>query len=327
MNGSLKIQWVLAFVVGGLCFAIPLRADQTLEPSDPIAAVDGNPIYMGELNLILTERWNVRDLDGVGSEVRQATATLLIRRHLAMKSLKKQGGQALQAIIQRQVDAFASEAKRRGSSLAEQAAVRMADKNSLVADLAWRAAWSRYLKSRLSDANLRRYFDSHPSRYAGSRWEVSQIFVKMESADQVSVDETAQRMSELADQIRASDSIADSFAEAAREHSESGSSVDGGLIGWVENDGDLPGTVMEVVRHTKSGDVSGPVRSPLGMHLIYVHRHEVGQQRFDDLADHSQLRRDAADALFDTLVAQQRDAKITWFVRSLRPPADVKIIP
>ena len=111
-------------------------ADEKYEPGDPIAAIDGDPVYLGELNLILSERLKVRDLRKVGIEVQQVTAALLVRRHLAMKSLRAQGGDSLEAMIQRQVDAFAAEASRRGSSLAEQAKSRMADEKSLRADLA-----------------------------------------------------------------------------------------------------------------------------------------------------------------------------------------------
>ena len=84
---------------------------------------------------------------------------------------------------------------------------------------------------------------------------------------------------------------------------------------------------MAAVRQTKPGEISEPVRSPLGMHLVYVHRAEAGKLTFDDLTDQAQLRRDAADALFDALVAQQKSAKVTWFVRALRPPPSIPIIP
>ena len=323
---------VLTHVLRGLLLVLAgtnhsAAADDKYGPDDPIAAIDGEPVFLGELNLILTERLSARDLDRIGIEVQQATAALLVRRHLAMRSLRQQGGDALESMIRRQVESLASEARRRGSDLAKQAKARMADEKSLLADIAWRTAWSQYLKSRLNEANLRRYFDQQRDRYAGNRWEVSQIFVKMDTRDAESVKAAKQNMSELADQIRASDAAAESFADAARQHSDSGSAAQGGMVGWVEKDGDLPSSVMAALRMTEVGNVSQPVRSPLGMHLVYVHRAEPGKLTFDDLTDQAQLRRDAADALFDALIAKQRDAKITWFIPALRPPQGVSIIP
>jgi hypothetical protein len=302
-------------------------ADDKFGPSDPIAAIDGEAIYLGELNLILSERLKVRDLDNLGIEVQQATAALLIRRHLAMKSLEQQGGDVLQSMIRRQVESYAAEARRRGSSLEQQAKSRMADENSLTADIAWRTAWSQYLKSTLNEANLRRYFDQQRDRYAGNRWEVSQIFVKMDTRDAESVKASVVKMSALADELRSSGAVAQAFADAAQQHSDSGSAAEGGMVGWVEKDGDLPSSVMAAVRKTKSGQISEPVQSPLGMHLVYVHRAEEGKLTFDDLTDQAQLRRDAADALFDALVAKQKDAKVVWFLRALKPPQNISIVP
>jgi hypothetical protein len=189
-------------------------AEDQLEPGDPIAAIDGEPVYLGELNLILTERFRLQDLEAIPIEVQRATALLLVRRHLALKTLEAQGGDALRSLIGKRIEAFAAEAKRRGSSVEQQAKARASDEKSLNADLAWRVVWGEYLKSKMTEQNLRRFFDKHPQTYGG--------------------------------------------------------------------DGS-----------------------------------------FDELVDQSKLRRDAANALFENLVAAQRDVKIDWFVATLRPPDQV----
>ena len=79
-------------------------AGDDLEPGDPIAAIDGEPVFFGELNLVLTERLQAKDLQRVGAEVRRATAVLIVRRHLAMKSLEAKGGATLEAMHYWQID-------------------------------------------------------------------------------------------------------------------------------------------------------------------------------------------------------------------------------
>ena len=81
--------------------------DADLKPDDPFAAIDGKPIYVGEINWTLTQRIDVKDLDRIDRRVVAATAQVLVRRHLAMKALRGQGGEAIAANIKRRVDAFA----------------------------------------------------------------------------------------------------------------------------------------------------------------------------------------------------------------------------
>lgn len=302
-------------------------AGDDLEPGDPIAAIDGEPVLFGELNLVLTDRLQANELQRVGAEVRRATAALVVRRHLAMKSLEAKGGPTLEAMLKRQVETLAADLRRRGSSLQKQAADRMADEASLVTDLRWRLAWGQYLKSRLNNANLKRFFGSHRSQYAGGRWEVSQIFVKADKSDVASWRATLANVNELADQIRVSETPQQAFYDAAIEHSESASASDGGKVGWVQKDGDLPGNLMTAIRKMKTGQVSKGIQSPLGIHLVFLHQIEAGDLQFEDLTDQAQLRRDAANALFDALLRERSGTQVSWLVRDLKPPADLKIIP
>ncbi len=52
-------------------------ADEQYEPSDPIAAVNGNPIYYGELNLVLSERLGHDKMERVGIDAQKATALIV----------------------------------------------------------------------------------------------------------------------------------------------------------------------------------------------------------------------------------------------------------
>ncbi|MGB7325586.1 MAG: hypothetical protein WBD31_12000 [Rubripirellula sp.] len=182
-------------------------AEDDIEPSDPFAAVQGEAIYVGEINLVLTQRISARDLDRVGEDVKRATALLLVRRHLAMKALMKLGGESLADSLDRRVASYSSEAKQRGTSIDELAKARQSTSEAMIADIRWSSAWAQYLKSKMTPDNLQRYFESHRDEYGGGQ--------------------------------------------------------------------------------------------------------------FQDLADQSKLRRDAANALFETLVASESETKVTWFVDSL----------
>tara|TARA_R110002049_G_scaffold2750_4_gene22041 strand:+ start:245780 stop:246733 length:954 start_codon:yes stop_codon:yes gene_type:complete len=313
---------VQAFLLMATIAAGPIShaADEMHQPSDRIASIDGHPIYLGELNLILAQRLGPENLKQATPEIRRAAAVILIRRHLAMRTMREQGGETLERLIGKDLADFRKLMKQRGTGLQEYAEARGADEASLVADLAWQTGWRTYLQSRMTDANLRNYFTRQHVRYDGTRWNVSQIFFATGGQDETRWASALDRMERLVDEIRSANSITGAFAQSAREHSEAGSASQGGLIGWVQKVGDLPEPVMRAIEKTNVGQISAAVRSPLGIHLLLINAKEPGKMTFDDLVDHSQIRRDAADALFDSLVKQQQDTDVVWHIESLRAP-------
>lgn len=98
------------------------------------------------------------------------------------------------------------------------------------------------------------------------------------------------------------------FAELARVHSEDASAAKGGDLGWI-----LPGdTVPEferVMDTLKIGEVSEPVRSPFGWHLIQVLERgvqDVSKER-QRLAARQTLRARKSDEAYQEWVRQLRD--------------------
>ena len=304
-----------------------VRGEEKFGPEDPFASVNGEPIFLGELNLILVERLKIRDLENARIDVQRATALMLVRQHLALRSLREQGGAALDSMINRQIEIFADDLKRRGSSLEDHAKKRKSTERSLRADLTWQIAWTQYLKSRLTDQVLKSFYARNRDKYAGGKWDVSQIFLKVNPKDETSIGIAESRISEIVSQLRDASSLDSAFAAAARENSDAGSSDEGGKVGWVQGSGDLPSAVMKAVREAKIGELAGPIRSPLGWHLILVHQFQRNDVPFEELTDHAQFRRDAADALFEILLKQQQDAKIAWYIDALKAPGNVAIIP
>lgn len=303
------------------------HSDETLRAADPIASVDAQPIFFGELSLLLNNQLGIQEPRRADSKVQRAATLMLVRRHLAMRALREQGGDALASIMDKSIESFADELKRRGSSLAEYAEQRGADTRSLKSDLAWRAAWKRYITSRLTNENLKRFYESRRLKYAGARWEVCQIFLEVDASERDALEIARRRMQFFIQQLNAASDVQEKFAELAQNESDAASAADGGYVGWVAKEGDLPLSVMAAVRRTSAGSVSAPVRSAMGMHLVLVQQIEAQQVPFEELEDRAQLRRDATDALFRYLVKSQADAKVAWLVPAFAPPPDVPVIP
>jgi len=98
------------------------------------------------------------------------------------------------------------------------------------------------------------------------------------------------------------------FAELARLHSEDGSASKGGDLGWLS-----PGeTVPEFERAMdalKTGEISVPVKSPFGWHLIQVmeRRSEDVSKERQTLMARQEIRARKADEAYENWLRQLRD--------------------
>ena len=98
------------------------------------------------------------------------------------------------------------------------------------------------------------------------------------------------------------------FDEQAKLNSEDGSAPKGGELGWV-SPGDTVPDFETAMSRLKVGELSGPVRTPFGWHLI-----EVEERRTQDITTERQrdqarlaLRQRKSDEMFQDWVRQQRD--------------------
>ena len=100
----------------------------------------------------------------------------------------------------------------------------------------------------------------------------------------------------------------ESFTELARLHSQDGAASKGGDLGWLFA-GDTVPEFEQAMNELKPGQVSRPVRSPFGYHLIEVIERRVQEvpsdrQRF---AARQALRERKLDEAYQDWLRQARD--------------------
>lgn len=99
------------------------------------------------------------------------------------------------------------------------------------------------------------------------------------------------------------------FADLARQHSQDGSAASGGDLGWVAA-GDLVPEFAQAMQTLPIGEVSQPVKSPFGWHLIEVLEKrdaDVSKER-ERLEARQALRTRKSDEAFDEWLRQLRDS-------------------
>ena len=98
------------------------------------------------------------------------------------------------------------------------------------------------------------------------------------------------------------------FEELARLHSEDASAAAGGDLGWV-SPGDTVPEFEQAMNRLKAGEISGPVQSPFGWHLIQAMEHrsqDMSKERQRQSARQA-IRARKADAAFQEWLQRLRD--------------------
>jgi peptidyl-prolyl cis-trans isomerase C len=217
--------------------------------------------------------------------VRRAAASTLVRRQLALERLLQLGGKTLRARIDRRIELELASLARTTET------PELTDGRRQ--DLAWILAWNEYLRDHLTEQNLKSFFQVFAWKFDGTAVHLSQIFLPPGPSAE-------EDLSQLQHQIAAGQLT---FADAARQHSQSPSADNGGEIGWVRYHGDVPTAVAQAAFDADLKTVVGPILSTAGWHLLWVENRRSGDVPFDQVVDRAAIRREAADYLFERLVA------------------------
>ncbi|HXZ52504.1 MAG TPA: peptidylprolyl isomerase [Burkholderiales bacterium] len=132
---------------------------------------------------------------------------------------------------------------------------------------------------------------------------VRQILIKTNEA--VSEDDARRRLEDLRERIVHGGA---SFAEMARLYSQDGSAAHGGDLGWVYP-GDTVPDFERAMNALKPGEISEPVKSPFGWHLVQVLERRTAGMSADRrrLMARQALRERKSDEAYQEWLRQLRD--------------------
>jgi parvulin-like peptidyl-prolyl isomerase len=175
--------------------------------------------------------------------------------------------------------------------------------------LTWKLSWQRYVERQLTEENLQKYFDRYPREFDGSELRVAQILFKVPAdADEMALAAAQDQAAKLKAEIAAGKLT---FAAAAKQHSQAPSAAMGGDIGWIERRRPMPEDFSKTAFALKPGEVSQPLVSPFGVHLINVLEVKPGKKTWRDAA--AELRPAVTLYLFRWIADQERPkAKIEY---------------
>lgn len=250
--------------------------------ADPAAAVivtvNGTAITKGDVDFAAMQ---LGMTDEQKAQEQPKLIEQLIERQLVRKFLSVKKIEPVSAEVQEQIARAEELVRKRGEDPKTFLPKIGYTKARLKNELELPSAWQVYARRTLTPEQFKDYFNGHRQEFDGTQLRGSQIFLKLPKTPSDSeVANKKQVLTDLRSQILAKKI---SFADAARQHSEAPTKEHGGDVGLFGWRGKLPPTVSQAAFALKVEEVSDPIQSPFGMHLIQVTERHPGDLSLEDV--------------------------------------------
>jgi parvulin-like peptidyl-prolyl isomerase len=294
------VVWgALVLILCGQCVTVEAE-----EPAARVATVNGHAVLQREVDLELLMSGHRTPTP----EQKTAALEQVIDRTLVARYLEAQGSDALAEDIEDLVQFVRTGIESGGDTVDV-----VLGKLKLTEDDVRQAArvsvrWQAYVRRTVTEKEIREHFEAHREQFDGTQVRISQI-VRIVSTPPASAEwsEAEQLLAELKTQLQ-SGKI--EFASAAATQSESPSAKSGGDVGFIRFGGDVPAPVAAAAFSLKTGQISLPIRSTVGVHLVQVTDRRAGELSLEDARP--AVLKSLGDRLWQKTVKTLRDkAKIT----------------
>jgi peptidyl-prolyl cis-trans isomerase SurA len=298
-----------------LLFAIPGRAEVI---NKILATVDGEPITVYEL-----KQFSARTIRG-----RQASSTdqaqlldALITEKLVSKEVSDKGVVVRDEDIDRVIAGIKERNKMNDEdfkqALQQQGMTMESYRAQLREDVQRQQLITREIRGKVNvtPEEVQRYYNAHLSEYSTpGKMQVAHIVFRL--PPDASPEQVAEATAK-AEEVRARLQKGADFADLAKQINQDATASNGGDLGWFKK-GELLEPLEKSAEALKVGEVSDPVRTTVGVHLVKLEaREEASHRDLDELAD--QIKQQLYNAALE-----ERFQK--WLTDDLRKRHHVEIL-
>jgi parvulin-like peptidyl-prolyl isomerase len=291
-----------------ICYLL-LPASNTLAqkatPTGEIAAiVDDDPIYAEEVIRLVNKVTRGRDVNPAALPLLQArTLQEIVNRRLVLAYARRTKSAPTTKEVDSELDKLKSKLISQRKSLADYLNSQSIAETDLRRQIAWNLIWEKFLAQYITEPRLESYFQAHHRDFDGTTVSVSHILLRTPKSDNPRVwDDLFKQAAAIREEI-ISGKI--SFAEAARKYSAGPSAKDGGQLGFIPRRGVMDEAFSRTAFELDIGQVSEPVRTPFGVHLICCNEIKPGDKRLDDVR--KELEEALAGEILDNLARKQNN--------------------
>jgi peptidyl-prolyl cis-trans isomerase C len=249
---------------------------------------------------------------------------LLIDQYLAAQKIPVEAKD-----VEGRVNEIKSEVKKHGQDYAKMLTDLMLTEEELRSQIAADLRWEKYATAQGTDAALKQLYDKCPEMFDGSMVRARHILLIPPTNDPAAGAQAKAQLAQYKQQLEAdvakelaqlpasADPLArdlartrrleDKFGELAAKHSACPSKKEGGDLSWFPRAGSMVEPFAAAAFALKPGQISDPVQTPFGYHLILCTGRKAGQAvKFEEVKE--EVREIFCQRLRDSLVAQLRPA-------------------
>ena len=274
---------VISFLRGAL------SAEKKHPHEEVIATVNGKKITRADLANRLENLGNA-DAETLNT-IKQEILDQLITDILLEEFIDRQGLVVVPEEIERAVDQVRSNMtgnqKDSGQSLEKVLASIGSNMGEFKRSIKHSLALEKYFNNKLDDRTLEKYFDGNKSLFNGESVKVSHILIDTRNM------KTQEELSHAQEQIKSIKKEIDigaAFDEMANKYSSCPSAQNGGDLGFIQRKGNLAKSFLDMAFSLRIGQISEPVQTEYGYHLIKVTEKKEGAHvKFGDVKEKVRL--------------------------------------
>ena len=324
-NCSLRAVLALA-----ACLIAPGRAiaqekkDDSAEGPQVVATIDGDPIYASEIDVMLSNLQKNRQVNPQSAPfVRAELLNQVINRRLAERVLRRDEAYVKDADIEKEIDKYKTQAYAMRLTLDQYVAKRRITLGTLRHEAAWQLGWAKYLDAKLGEA-LEDYFKAHQKELDGTQIRASHILLRSDRFNEP-LSHLIQRAEKIREDIEAGKI---SFEDAAAKYSAGPSRHAKGDLGFFPRYGVMSEEFSKAAFELEKGQLSKPVPSTFGVHLITVTDFKPGSRQWTEAV--AQIKDPASLSLFEKLSDEERgkaEIEFTGKIPYFKPGTKELVLP
>lgn len=267
---------------------------------EPIAAtVDNTVITLADVDGLLARTFDDRPVNAAVQQLLRAESLRqMIGQVLIVNYLAEQGTAAGEADVQLHIEKLEQQLRAVGQTLDDYLERQKQSRNAMSREIRFRLSWEKYLQTMLTDDNLQQHFEKNRWQLDGTRLHVRHILWGFTDDSKVDV---LVRRAELARSRITSGELA--WETAVLQYSTAPSAQNHGDLGWIERHAPMPEAFSRAAFELEPGELSDPVVTQFGVHLIQCLEVEAGEGNWSDYQE--RVRSHATQFLFDWICEKQ----------------------
>ena len=259
-------------------------AKQEDDSKKVLATVNGENISQQDVNQMLSRYGKQIPEEQIPAVTKQILDGLITQK-LIMQFIRDSKIEVSQAEIEKELNKVREEIKSNpgleGKALEQVLETHGSSIDNLESDIVISLSLEKYLGKDIDDKKIKAYFDENKAAYDGTEIRASHILV--DTREMKTDAELAQALEKIK-KIKAEVDSGKDFAEVAKQYSDCPSKDKGGDLNFFKRKGQMVEPFAAAAFALKVGQVSDPVKTPFGYHIIKVIEIKNGTAvKFDDV--------------------------------------------